>query len=207
MTGLTKRVTCGTGQRRSKANKNVNLIAVSGGDKMKFEFVTVYDQKAFTSMAKTLRKTIRRKHSRRSHIFGWIVVALALLLAFFAGEEGFVLDARTIFTFFVSAVMVGALIFEDALNGYIARKRTLPGTDKSVCTFTEDGYKSVTEIGTTEWAYDKPVVLAETEEYFVFIFSASHAQLYDKRSISGGTADEFRTFIEEKTGKVIQKVK
>ena len=46
MTGLTKRVTCGTGQRRSKANKNVNLIAVSGGDKMKFEFRYATEQDA-----------------------------------------------------------------------------------------------------------------------------------------------------------------
>lgn len=174
---------------------------------MEFKFKTVYDQKAFTAMAKTLRKTVRRKHSKRSHIFGWIVVILALLLAFFAGEEGFVLDARTVITLLISGVMVGALIFEDTLNGYVALKRTLPGTDTSVCTFTEEGYKSVTEMGTTEWAYDKPVMLAETADYFVFVFSASHAQLYDKKQISGGTVEEFCQFIEQKTGKTVVKVK
>jgi len=41
---------------------------------MEFRFETVYNQKAFTSMAKALRKTIRKKRSKRSHIFGWMVV-------------------------------------------------------------------------------------------------------------------------------------
>ena len=47
---------------------------------MEFSFETVYDQKAVTAMAHGLRKTIRKKHSRRSHVFGWFVVALTLLL-------------------------------------------------------------------------------------------------------------------------------
>lgn len=39
---------------------------------MEFTFDTVYDQRAVTAMAHGLRKTIRKKHSRRSHIFaGW----------------------------------------------------------------------------------------------------------------------------------------
>ena len=42
--------------------------------------------------------------------------------------------------------------------------------------------------------------------FFVFVFSASHAQLYDKRSLQGGTADEFRRFIEAATGKTVQPV-
>ena len=33
-----------------------------------------------TPLARALRKTIRKKRSRRSHIFGWCIVALAILL-------------------------------------------------------------------------------------------------------------------------------
>ncbi|MBQ7796038.1 MAG: YcxB family protein [Lachnospiraceae bacterium] len=174
---------------------------------MEFKFETVYDQKAFTAMAKTLRKTVRKKKSQRSHIFGWIVVVAAVLLAFFAGDEGFTLDFRTIVTAVAVVVMIAALIWEDQINGYVAMKRTLPGTNRSICSFREFGYCSETDMGKTQWSYDKPVLLAETEEYFVFIFSSSHAQLYDKSSISGGTADEFRSFIERKTGKKVQLVK
>lgn len=172
---------------------------------MEFNFETTYDQKAFTAMAKTLRKTIRKKRNRRSHIFGWIVVALALLLTF-GGENGFVPGVKSVVTLAVTAIMVVTLIWEDAINGYVALKRTLPGTDQSRCVFGEEGYYSETDMGKTQWSYEKPVMLAEYGDYFVFIFSISHAQLYDKRSISGGTVDEFRRFIEWKTGKTFVQV-
>ena len=44
---------------------------------MEFKFETAYNQEAITIMAKALRKTVRRKRSRRSHIFGVIVVIFA----------------------------------------------------------------------------------------------------------------------------------
>ena len=150
------------------------------------------------------RKASTRR--RRSHIFGWVVVVLALLLVF-AGEGGFVLGVKSVVTLLITVIMVLTLIWEDSLNGYVALKRTLPGTDRSVCTFYEDGYSSVTDMGKTEWSYEKPVLLAECGNYFVFVFSNNHAQLYDKKSLVGGTLEGFREFIEDKTGKKIMEVK
>jgi hypothetical protein len=49
-------------------------------------------------------------------------------------------------------------------------------------------------------------MLAETNDYFIFLFSSSHAQVYDKNSLAGGSVSEFCVFIEEKTGRKIQKV-
>ena len=37
---------------------------------MEFTFVTRYDHKGVSTMAKALRKTVRKKKSRRSHIIG-----------------------------------------------------------------------------------------------------------------------------------------
>lgn len=168
---------------------------------MNFTFETNYNQKATTTMARVLRKTLRRKHSKRSHIFGWIVMIFALLLTLPIGDRVFVFDMKTIVTYLVILVLFAVLIFEDAINGYIARKRMLNGTDKSKVTFQDDGYFSETEMGNTEWKYDKIGLIAETKDYFVFIFSPSHAQLYDKHSISGGTLEGFKTFIQDKTKK------
>ena len=86
-------------------------------------------------MAKCLRKTIRKKKSKRSHIFGWLVVVLAVLLSFVSGDEGFVIDLRTIITWTAGAAIVIALVFEDQINGYFARKRMLKGTEKAVSVF------------------------------------------------------------------------
>ena len=66
---------------------------------------------------------------------------------------------------------------------------------------------SETEVGKSEFAYNKIAMIAETERYFVFVFSASHAQIYDKNNLSGGSMSAFREFITEKTDKPILSVK
>ena len=48
---------------------------------MEYTFETVYDQKAVSAMVRALRKTLRKKRSRRTHVWGWIVVILAFFLA------------------------------------------------------------------------------------------------------------------------------
>ncbi len=173
---------------------------------MEFIFETAYNQEAITVMAKAIRKTARKKRSRRSHVLGVIVIIFALLLTLPLGEREFALDFKTIITWFVAAVLFFTLIFEDRINGYIALKRMLPGLKKATVTFGAEGYHSETEIGSSDFKYSTIVQLAETADYFVFVFSQSHAQVYDKKSIQGGTVEEFRAFIEGATGKNIQRI-
>ncbi len=174
---------------------------------MEFVFETTYNQKALTQMAKGVRKTARKKRSKRSHIFGWIVIVLAVLLVFAELKDGSSITANGVITSIAALAIFVALIFEDKINGYFARKRMLPGTEKSKAVFTEDGFNSETEVGKTEWNYDKILILAETNDYFIFVFSSSHAQVYDKNNLSGGTTDEFREFICERTGKTMATIK
>ena len=173
---------------------------------MEFTFETTYDQKAFTSMARALRKTIRKKRNHRSHVFGWIVVVLGLLLTLLSANGGFSIDLRTIITWLAILLILIVMFFEDPINGYIAKKRILPGLDKSRVTFTAEGYSSMTDVGTSQFSYDKIMAIAETSDYFVFVFSASHAQVYDKSSLLGGTVEDFHKFIEEITQKEIEKI-
>ena len=177
---------------------------------MQFTFETLYNQKSLSVMAKCIRNTVRKKRSKRSHIFGWIVFVLALLLSFSSGDEGFIIDSRKIITWIAALAILIALIFENQINGYFARKRLLKGTEKAVSTFdTEntDSFISETAVGKSEFSYDRIGLIAETAGYFLFIFSSSHAQVYDKNNLSGGTADEFRKFISEVTNKEIVTVK
>ena len=173
---------------------------------MEFKFETAYHQDALTVMAKAIRKTARKKKSRRSHIFGVIVIILALLLTLPFGDKEFLLDFKTIITWLVAAVLFFTLIFEDRINGYVARKRMLPGLEKATVTFHTDGYRSETEIGSSDFKYSTIMMLAETLDYFVFVFSQSHAQIYSKKSITGGTIEEFREFIQKATGKEMQSI-
>lgn len=173
---------------------------------MEFIFETTYNKEALTVMAKALRKTVRKKKSRRSHIFGWIVAALGAFLAI-ESHSDISIGLKNFITWFVVAILIFVLLLEDHINGHFAQKRMLPGTEKAAAVFTEAGYITTTEAGKTEWSYERIGWLAETDDYFVFVFNVSHAQIYDKRNLTGGTADEFRSFIESVTGKTAQRIK
>jgi len=166
---------------------------------MEFTFVTDYDSKGLTAMARGLRKTVRKRHSRRTRIFAAIVLAFGLLLSW----PGETIDARNIVTWAVLAIMVLVMVFEDRLNAFFSRKRMIPGTEHARSVFTEENFRSETDVGTTEWKYDKVTAMAETRDYFVFLYGKNHAQIHDKRTLTGGTVEEFRTFLQEKTEKKI----
>lgn len=173
---------------------------------MEFIFETNYDQKGITTMAKALRKTIRKKRSKRSHIFGIIIILCAIMLSLPEKGEAFVITGSLVVTWIAVAVMTVTLLFEDKLNGYIARKRMLPGMDKALVTFKEESYLSETAVGKTEFYYNNIHTLAESDEYFVFIFNQNHAQIYDKSGLKEGSLEEFKKFITEKTGKEMQRI-
>ncbi len=177
---------------------------------MEFTFTTAYNQKAMTAIAHTLRKTVRKKHSRRSHIFGWIVIILGLVLSFLPmlpiSGENTKISLSSVITWTILLIMVIVFIWEDSINGYFAKKKILPGLIQSTTTFTADGYHSSTDVGESDFHYNNIIMVAETNDYIVFIFSKSHAQVYDKSSITGGTIDSFRQFIQDITGQAIQKI-
>ncbi|MBQ2829685.1 MAG: YcxB family protein [Oscillospiraceae bacterium] len=171
---------------------------------MRYTFETTYDQKALTAMAKCVRKTVRRKRSRRSHVLGWIVAALGILFPFIANEDG--IDFKKIVTWTAAAVMVLALLFEDRLNAYVAKRRMIKGSEKANAVFdteAEGTFVSETAVGKTEFPYTAVLAVAETQRYFVFMLSTDHAQVYDKNTLAGGTADAFREFIAERTGRSV----
>lgn len=170
---------------------------------MEFIFDTVYDQKAVTAMAHGLRKTIRKEHSRRSHIFGWLVIALILLLTLPRNGEPFVIEGRTIITWAAGLLIFVTLLFEDKINAWIARRRMMAGTGRAASTFTESGYCSETAAGKTQWRYENIVHIAEDKNYFIFVFDKRYAQVYAKQGMAGGTVEEFRAFICAKTGKEV----
>lgn len=174
---------------------------------MEITCTTVYDQKAVTAMARGLRKTIRKKRNRRTRVFGCFVMILALLLPLLTLEEGqSLISLRTAVNWLVALGMLVVLIWEDWINGWFARKRMLPGMENATTLFTREGYTTVTEVGTTQWKYDNILLVAESRNYFVFVFSKSHAQVYDKNGLSGVSAEKFGAFLTEITGKVIEKI-
>lgn len=164
---------------------------------------THYDLKALTAMGKALRKTIRKRHSKRSHFLGIFAVVLGLLLLIANGFSGW----RSILTAIAVLVIVLALVFEDSLNGYVALKRGLPGTELAVTTFQEENFHSDTKIAESTFFYETILRFVRYRDYCIFVFSPNHGQVYDIRTLTGGSTDDFISFIEKKTGKTLENVK
>lgn len=174
---------------------------------MEFQFETKYDQKGLAAMARAMRKTLRKKRSRRSHIVGWCIVALDILLIAAQWMIHEPWTFRSILDWAVGVILVMILLTEDQVNAFFAKKKMLPGTSSAKCVFTEKGYISTTEYAATEFHYEAVQQVCETADYFVLLLSQRHGQIYDKASLSGGTAEEFRSFIGERTGKPIAYIK
>ena len=172
---------------------------------MNFVFNTVYDMDALTVMARAVRKTTHKKRSKRSHIFGLIIIAVAaVVVAVSVMADKF--SFNTFITALAAVVMLMALIYEDRLNAYFASKRMIKGSEKAVVTFNDDNYISSTEVGTTEFKYDIIEAIAKKGDYIVFVLNRRHAQVYDLAAMTNGTPKGFCKFIEAKTGLKIQKI-
>ena len=175
---------------------------------MEFHFTTVYDRACMTAMARGLRKTVRRRHSRRTNLFGCLLIAFVLLmwLPIVTGRRS--ADFGDIISLIAISFVAVVLWKEDRLNALLAGKRMLPSSRKAEATFTETGYRNVTEAAVTEWSYENIPLAAicDVGDYVVFALNKTFAQAYDKRTLTGGSVEEFCAFIEEKTGKTVEKI-
>lgn len=174
---------------------------------MEFRFETDYDRKGFTVLCRALRLSVRKKHSRRVHIFGWCVVVLGILMIALSLTNQEPWSLPNTITGAAVLVLLIVLFRENQLNAWISRRNLLPGTEHAVSVFGPEGYMSTTAAAVSEFHYDAIQCVCETPDHFVLFLGKRHGQLFDKHSLTGGTIDEFRAFITEKTGKPITHIK
>ena len=174
---------------------------------MTFEIHSNITNRSMTVAARAMRKVLRRKRSIIWAIFGWTVFFInALLLIPFDGEP-FALDARTVISLLVEVILLSVLLFQDRFNGMIACKNTLAGTKDYHIVFGEESYTVVTEGTTSMFRYELIDALAESQDYIIFLMKKRFAQPLDKRTLTGGTVEELKQFLEEKTGRTFRRVK
>lgn len=160
-----------------------------------------------TVAARAMRKVLWRKRSIIYAVVGWIIFFLNALLLIPLDGEGFTLDVSTVTSLLVEVLLLSALLFQDRINGMIARRNTLGGTKEYRSVFGDESYTVVTAATTTTLRYELIDALAESQDHMVLLMKTRYAQPLDKRAITGGTAEEFRSFLEEKTGKKFRRVR
>ena len=174
---------------------------------MTFEIHSNITNRSMTVAARAMRRVLRRKRSIMWAIFGWSVFLFnALLLIPFDGEP-FALDARTLISLLAEVILLSVLLFQDRFNGMIARKNTLAGTKEYHVAFGEDSYTVVTAATTSTFRYELIDALAESQDYIILLMKKRYVQPLDKRTLTGGTVEEFKRFLKEKTGKTFRRVK
>ena len=174
---------------------------------MTFEIYSDITNRSMTIASRAMRKVLRRKRSILWAIFGWSVFFInALLLIPFDGEP-FSLDVRTVTSLLAEVMLLSVLLFQDRFNGMIACKNTLAGTKDYHIAFGEESYTVVTEVITSTFRYEMIDALAESQDYIILLMKKRYAQPLDKRTLTGGTVEEFKRFLEEKTGKTFRRVK
>ena len=173
---------------------------------MTFEIHSNITNRSMTVAARAMRKVLRRKRSIIWAIFGWSVFLFdALLLIPFDGEP-FALDVRTVTSLLVEVMLLSVLLFQDRFNGMIACKNTLAGTKEYHVAFGEDSYTVVTAATTSTFRYELIDALAESQDYIIFLMKKRYAQPLDKCTLTGGTVEEVKLFVEEKTVNTFRRV-
>ena len=174
---------------------------------MEFRFETDYNLETLTAMAKGLRKTVRRKRNCRTRIFAGIVLVIGLVSSALSIASKEPLRARNLLVLLAMLCVIYASLQEDRLNARAAKRRLLPGTEHAGCVFGEDGYTIKTSVTESRFSYAQIRTVAELPRYLVLALSNNQAQAFDKESLSGGTIEEFRAFLADKTRKPVQQIK
>ena len=174
---------------------------------MTFEIHSDITNRSMTIASRAMRKVLRRKRSILWVIFGWSVFFInALLLIPFDGEP-FALDASAVISLLVEVMLLSVLLFQDRFNGMIAHKNALAGTKEYHVAFGEESYTVVTAATTSTFRYELIDAMAESQDYIIFLMKKRYAQPLDKRTLTGGTVEEFKRFLEENTEKTFRHVK
>ena len=165
---------------------------------MEFRFETLYDQDALMALSLAMRKTVRRKKHKVQCILGGVIV-LAGLVRIALAVWKMAWDATVLVSLAAIVFVLYTILFEDRLSVKMQMKNRNADCPRILATFTPECYSTVLQEQTLRREYSEVKYLAETGRYFVLILGPSHAQVYDKTGMVGGTAEDFRAFLEEKT--------
>lgn len=164
---------------------------------------TTIDQKSMTALAKITRRTFRRGRSGPVRMFAWFVTVAELFLTAVyirAGVGGWGTNML------LAGIMLSCILCEDYVNGAVGLRQISLASRTVNTTFKEDGYVHRTRSGESWRPYNQIKYISESEDYFALFQDKTHGQIYDKRGFTWGSSEEFREFIQRKTGLKIQTV-
>ncbi len=146
----------------------------------------------------------------RSVKYRWLFPVYIVLLALMAAVN-FVGDSvvRGFFLVVFAMVLLFLMVFAPEINGkqiYQSLPTTLC-TDGFSVAFFDDRFEERSAVSATSYLYAAIVRIAETDTGYFLYTGKNKALLIDKRAFTKGDAASFSTFISQKVGKAVEKVK
>ena len=168
---------------------------------MNFICQSLYRQKELTALSRAMRKTVRRKSDRNIQVLEWGSIALGIAVVL-TTKQTWVrwLDSAAILLLLV------VLVWGDAINGFAARMMVPKGEETVTISFSPEGYTVESGASVTQWSYEQVLALAETQDYILLVQGPKEGEICKKAALQGGTLEEFRNFLQEKTHKNILNV-
>lgn len=164
---------------------------------------TTLDRQTMIILARLSRKVLGGGRSRPVRRFAWFAVGVELLLALLFLRAGM----NWLTYVLMAAIMLACILGEDTVNGTLSLRQLPPEAREINVTFKDEHFIQRTQLSETWWNYGQIKAIAENDAYFVLVMDKSHGQIYDKAGFAWGDADDFRKFIQKKTGRKVRKVK
>ena len=127
-----------------------------------------------------------------------LVMAQIVDTAIPAGDVGLI--------FKLGALMLVWALFLNEIRAWLVGRFVMKGVARHTARFTDEGYVIANQRGEQSFDYSSVQALCEDGRYFFLMLSRQQGNLFDKQGFHTGTADQFRAFLERKTGQTMKKL-
>ena len=131
----------------------------------------------------------------------WFICGLILLRGAWTSGGG----AGLLYGLLGALMLVWAL-FLNEIRAWLVGRFVMKGVARHTARFTDEGYVIANQRGEQSFDYSSVQALCEDGRYFFLMLSRQQGNLFDKQGFHTGTADQFRAFLERKTGQTMKKL-
>ena len=161
---------------------------------------TDYDMEHLEELQWVLGKTIMKKPFRRKRISGLISGGLCVAIGFaLAIRHGSVM--LSLVCCVLGALLLSQSIFSNFFSAWSASRAMKRRGISNEFHFQRNEILAVCGDVSSRFAYTSCMNLMETDVNLYFIMDSGQGLMLDKRNVRGGSVDELRAMLQEKSGK------
>lgn len=172
--------------------------------KTRMRTMTEYRFDQLFQFQRAMGRTFAKRETFRKRLVDFVWGAVAVLISILAGIRFDVPLAMVLFIPFGGILVLRSLFYyhvtawgmQNSLGDKAARTEYI---------FEKDHITAWLGQNSAQYSYDSCAYLLESEDCFHFIQEEAQGMILSKEELKGGTVDELRAFLEEKTGKTVQK--